>query len=333
MCQINKNRERNFKIILILIILGTVFTSVFFLSELAYKANSSKNFFRLPESIVISKSILPKSLGQFDPKLGWKLKPNEEAYSYVDGTIVRYKINSKGFRDNEFSYQKKAGVFRILLLGDSETFGYGLPLHKHFSKIIEGYFKNVEVINLGVSGYGVDQELILLKNEGFKYQADLVIVGVFHYKSHRHMYSERFGKSKPHFIIENDTLLLRNSPCLKREKIKDRSIYFQKERKANVANKKNPEFLEKMRLLGGRILLEMQKEVKKQGGEFLLLTRESHLCQFSKDNKILHIGLDDALRNRFLGLKEPFKHRNEAGSGIIAWEIKRFLEKENFPVK
>ncbi len=68
---------------------------------------------------------------------------------------VEYRINSKGLRDNETTYDKPEGVFRIVVIGDSNTFGVGVPIEKHFTRLLEGYFRDLEVINLGVGGFGM----------------------------------------------------------------------------------------------------------------------------------------------------------------------------------
>ncbi len=78
--------------------------------------------------------------------------------------------------------------------------------------LLEGYFKNVEVINLGVCGFGVDQELLRLRSEGFRYEPDLVLAYVAHYADHRHMHAWRWGKYKPRFHLHDDRLVLSNSP-------------------------------------------------------------------------------------------------------------------------
>jgi hypothetical protein len=67
--------------------------------------------------------VVPRSIGQLNESLGWSLRPNSRAISNRTGFPVEYRINSKGLRDNEISYEKHLDVFRILLLGDSEVFG------------------------------------------------------------------------------------------------------------------------------------------------------------------------------------------------------------------
>jgi len=69
---------------------------------------------------------------------------------------------------------------------------------------------------MGCSGYGNDQELLLLKSEGMKFDPDLVIVVVtlpsdFFNNTH----SVQYSYPKPYFIIEGDTLSLYNIPVPK----------------------------------------------------------------------------------------------------------------------
>ena len=141
--------------------------------------------------------VVPSNIGQFNEKLGWSLKPDSHGTSMRTGSKIEYRINSKGLRDDETEYKKPPVTFRIILIGDSSTFGFGVSIEKHFSTLLEGYFKNVEIINMGVSGFGIDQELIFLQLEGFRYEPDLVIAYVPHFGDHRHMHKMRWGKSIP----------------------------------------------------------------------------------------------------------------------------------------
>ena len=91
-------------------------------------------------------------------------------------------INSHGLRDREYGYEKPAGVTRILLVGDSLTFGFGVPKEDIFAKIIERKLNETgtgtyEVINGGVGNYNTEQELAFFTTEGIKYHPDLVILG------------------------------------------------------------------------------------------------------------------------------------------------------------
>ena len=107
---------------------------------------------------------------KYDRFLGWKNKPLSEGYFTMPDSTTFVKINSKGLRDKEYQYDKQRGVFRILVLGDSFTWGYGVELKEIFTERLENMLgKNVEVLNAGVTGYGTDQEMLFLEQEGLKY--------------------------------------------------------------------------------------------------------------------------------------------------------------------
>jgi lysophospholipase L1-like esterase len=92
---------------------------------------------------------------------------------------VRYRINADGFRDRIRSRPKPDGVFRILALGDSVTFGYGVEEDETYPMRLEASFAatdRIEVLNLGVGGYNPYTEAMLLADLGPAYQPDLVLV-------------------------------------------------------------------------------------------------------------------------------------------------------------
>jgi lysophospholipase L1-like esterase len=81
------------------------------------------------------------------------------------------KVNSLGFRDREYVIGDRVD-YRIVALGDSITFGYGLPLESTFAKQLELMFredgKHVDVLNLGVGGYDTLQAVALLEHKGLQ---------------------------------------------------------------------------------------------------------------------------------------------------------------------
>ena len=113
-----------------LALLGASLAVVVLLSDLSYRW------------IVEPEPVVPTELGIYDDTLGWALRPDSEESSEATGQEVVYTINSAGQRDDEATLEKPAGTFRIVFLGDSRTFGYGVPIDKHFTRLIEGYFDN-----------------------------------------------------------------------------------------------------------------------------------------------------------------------------------------------
>jgi lysophospholipase L1-like esterase len=118
-----------------------------------------------------------------NPNLRFGHQPNSHAF--LMGQDVT--INSQGLRDYEYSLAKPPGVYRILLLGDSTTFGWGVSLADTSAKILErdlnaqnvpGY-PRFEVINSGVGNYDTVQEVTYYKTQGRNFHPDLVVLGYF----------------------------------------------------------------------------------------------------------------------------------------------------------
>jgi hypothetical protein len=91
-------------------------------------------------------------------------------------------INSKGIRDREYEIPKPPDVFRIIILGDSITFGMGCKTLETYSKILEKKLnenlytaKKYEVLNAGVYAYNAMQKVIFLESRLLEYDPDLVI--------------------------------------------------------------------------------------------------------------------------------------------------------------
>lgn len=118
-----------------------------------------------------------------DPYTGYRLKPNFTGVHRHRDFTVTYSINSSGMRDYNHPIHKPQGTYRIMVLGDSFTFGVGVPMEGTYPKVLERLLngqnttKRFEVINTGVPGYGTDQEYNYFVHEGIAYQPDMVIIG------------------------------------------------------------------------------------------------------------------------------------------------------------
>ncbi len=158
---------------------------------------------------------------EYDKCLGWKNKPNASGDFYMPDTKSYVKINSKGLRDIEYSYAKSSK--RIEFYGDSFTWGYGVDAEKRYTdifakKLQEEYPNNFEILNFGTTGYAPDQEYLFLKNEGMKYNPDTIIFA-YHNDAFDVSTKIAYGKDKPFFIVENNSLILTNYPIPKTNNI------------------------------------------------------------------------------------------------------------------
>ena len=95
--------------------------------------------------------------------------------------------NSLGYRDHEHSLAKPKDTFRILVLGDSMTFGQGIDnLKDIIPKKLETYLNEnskktrFEVISFAHPGYHTDSELYDLYTNGFQFQPDLIYLSYYH---------------------------------------------------------------------------------------------------------------------------------------------------------
>ena len=117
------------------------------------------------------------------PVFGWVLEPGASYINQMPEAGVQVAYNSKGFRDVEHSFKNRHGAFRILVLGDSFMEAYSVELNDAFHKRIEQFLVkkgiDVEVINLGVGGYGTLQEYLVFHEVGQLYKPNLVLIGFY----------------------------------------------------------------------------------------------------------------------------------------------------------
>lgn len=115
------------------------------------------------------------------PGLAYELIPNREKFSH--GAMIR--TNSFGMRDTEPTLNKNASLLRIIVLGDSFTFGFGVSEDQTYSNILEKLLNeftiNVhcqyEVLNFGVGGYSTRDEAIVFKHKILPWNPRLVVIG------------------------------------------------------------------------------------------------------------------------------------------------------------
>lgn len=159
----------------------------------------------------------PVTFLQPHSQIGWMHTPGKEGWSVrpdTAGSRIYLKINSKGLRDREYPYDKPENVFRILVLGDSFAEGKFVDLEESFVKGLErllhpNHWSRFEVINAGVSGYGTDNELLFYQHEGYKYNADLVLLAFFgnDIVDNAIKMADRWAKWKTtFFVLDNGTL-------------------------------------------------------------------------------------------------------------------------------
>jgi len=118
------------------------------------------------------------------PDVARRQRLNENYTGWFAGVPVH--INGLGLRDpREYDLAKKPGTFRILVLGDSVTFGHGSVYEHTYPFLLEQRLKawrpdiGWQVWNAAVPGYNTSQELAQLLEVGPRFNPDLVVVGFY----------------------------------------------------------------------------------------------------------------------------------------------------------
>ncbi len=143
---------------------------------------------------------------EYHPVLGWFHKKNARAFLQKDSMRIPVQTNSLGLRGaREYSLTKPSETIRIYAVGDSFTFGFGVKDEEVFTRQIELKNSSLEVLNLGVAGYGIDQIHLLLNEFGFDYQPDIVFVFIYpedFWRATRAFNDAGYGK--PYFKMMRD---------------------------------------------------------------------------------------------------------------------------------
>lgn len=121
-----------------------------------------------------------------DTLSGRRLIPNTHVTLVKPEGKIPIDINSNGFRGHEISIKKKDNETRILVLGDSITFAATIYQEKTYVQIAEDClndeYKNkreIRLINGGVDGIGLKDEIDILVTQGVDIMPDVVVVGFY----------------------------------------------------------------------------------------------------------------------------------------------------------
>jgi lysophospholipase L1-like esterase len=145
-------------------------------------------------------------LSRPDRLLGWSPLPGARTRLRSPGEFdVAVRINRQGFRaDREYPLDLPPGIRRIVAVGDSFTFGNGVEVEDAFPSLLERRLPATEVINLGVPGYGVDQQLLMLESRGLRFRPDVVLLGLHTPDVFRNTQAFHGQHAKPLFRLGKD---------------------------------------------------------------------------------------------------------------------------------
>ncbi len=150
----------------------------------------------LPNINVLLKIVTPTADNR-----NYVLKPNASTdYSglYEQSTNkIQWRINAQGIRTHLTIGEKSNDVYRIVTYGDSETFGWSVDLDSTWQRQMEQIDHSIEVINLGIPGYNIENIATHVEKTLSDFQPDLVIYlfnknDVYHPLSYHPVLSKSF---------------------------------------------------------------------------------------------------------------------------------------------
>jgi hypothetical protein len=153
------------------------------------------------------------------PRWGWSHRPGVEDVFVKLGCRQLIRINSLGLREREIPYEKRDDVFRVLVIGDSVVAGFEVPPESVYTRVAEDRLQTLgsptQFINGGHRGFGSDQALLFLMDEGMRYEPDLVLYHWTHNdrddNATVHRPFRAYGKG--YFDLDEDgALVLRGTP-------------------------------------------------------------------------------------------------------------------------
>jgi hypothetical protein len=166
--------------------------------------------------------------------LGWVPRAD---FAYTERG-VSYTLNAAGHRGADYGPARRPGTMRVVLLGDSLAYGYGVGDEQTFAHLVDAARADLEVVNLGVQGYGLDQSLVMLEERGVAYRPDVVVLAVCAGNDFLDDLSSVFlydGRHpKPYYavvgerLVRHDAHLRRSGPARLARLLRERSVLVER---------------------------------------------------------------------------------------------------------
>lgn len=260
----------------------------------------------------------------FDPEVGWSYRPFAKERHRSDEFDVEVDIHSAGYRGPE--WQEPSSRRRLLVLGDSQAFGWGVPWSETMSARLAVALPDWDVCNAAVAGYGTDQQLLTMRRLLPRLRPHVVVSVFCDNDLWESSCDEAYGRSKPQFLPVREDLALR-SAHLRISWLEEHSALF------GALQKKLWErrFAAQVRDLAAewrmveRLYCAMRNDLS--GRLLFVVSEESRLGMFAaREPGITHVDVRDALGRA----AEPTRfakdgHWNAAGHAVVAAAVEAAL--------
>jgi len=158
------------------------------------------------------------SFYQPDRELGYALRPNAHGWNVVEN-LNYFRVNADGMADRDRSLQRAPNVMRIAVVGDSVSEAkqvqrdqtYWAVMQRAMNLRLAPTGRQVEVLNFGVAGYSLAQELLVIRSSRlWKYDPQIVLLSgtieSFVLRSTRTLSPNTAAERVPFYVRRNGTL-------------------------------------------------------------------------------------------------------------------------------
>lgn len=293
----------------------------------------------------------------YDPYLGWRMRS-----SFTKGDVHTNATGMRGSRD--YSVERVEGKKRILILGDSFTYGLGVADADVYGKILEAAHEDLEVLICATNSWGTDQMFLEFKQYRHVYNPDLVVIGIFEDDFMRAGVKAR-EYLKPKFEVHGDELVLTGvpvppieqfdrsmAPLNSRPRIVDAADYAYKLiRFNNTGRHMDDDRFEEMSAINRLLLRDLKKLTSELPGSppLVVLTWPSIHYERAWDSVRIRESIRDAAKGLDLAVYDldaqlrakaettggpvylrEHSHWNRAGHEVAAQQLEEHLQKIGF---
>ena len=264
---------------------------------------------------------------RYDAELGWFPVPNSSAV-VTNARTFHAQHNSLGLRDIEPAADARPA---IMFLGDSFVWGLDAEANERFSDLLRARISSHRIVAAGVSGYGTDQEYLLLQRLWPKIEPAVVML-IFCTDNDRQDNSTNIryeGYQKPYFATAPDGSLVLSGqpvPASRLQAIREvwlvRHLWLARLASAVYLKLRHPMLVvpdPTERLVG-----QLRDFVQARGARFLvgLQYRDPELMRYLEAERIPFVGFDGA--EFYPGAAEG-AHWTPDGHKLVAERVLRLL--------